>query len=134
MNKTRYLVALLPGVILLSGCAIVWLGAGAGLGVGAYRYVEGTLEADYSLTYDEAWEATNTALANLYISVTNSVNEGDKGKIEAIRKDGKHVIVNLQYKSPDITSINIRVGFFGSREDSERIHEEIRTVSGLIEQ
>jgi hypothetical protein len=134
MNKTRYLVALLPGVIFLSGCAIAWLGAGAGLGVGAYRYVEGTLEADYSLTYDEAWEATNTALANLYISVTNSVNEGDKGKIEAIRKNGKHVIVNLQYKSPDITSINIRVGFFGSREDSERIHEEIRTVSGLIEQ
>lgn len=134
MNKTRYLVALLPGIILLSGCAIAWFGAGAGLGVGAYRYVEGTLEADYSLTYDEAWEATNTALTDLYISVTNSVNEGDKGKIEAIRKDGKHVIVKLHYKSPDVTSINIRVGFFGSREDSERIHEEIRSVSGLIEQ
>jgi hypothetical protein len=134
MNKTRYLVALLPGIIFLSGCAIAWFGAGAGLGVGAYRYVEGTLEADYSLTYDEAWETTNTALANLYISVTNSVNEVNQGKIEAIRKDGKHVIVKLQNKSPDVTSINIRVGFFGSREDSERIHEEIRTVSGLIEQ
>lgn len=134
MNKKRYLVALLPGIILLSGCAIAWFGAGAGLGVGAYRYVQGTLEADYSLPYDEAWEATNTALADLYISVTNSVNEGNKGKIEAIRKDGKHVTVKLQYKSPDVTSINIRVGFFGNREDSERIHEAIRSVSGLIEQ
>jgi hypothetical protein len=66
--------------------------------------------------------------------VTNSVNEVNQGKIEAIRKDGKHVIVKLQNKSPDVTSINIRVGFFGCREDSERIHEEIRTVSGLIEQ
>ncbi|MEF9425737.1 MAG: DUF3568 domain-containing protein [Candidatus Mariimomonas ferrooxydans] len=131
MNKTVRLAALLSAIVFLYGCALALLGIGAGIGVGAYRYIEGGLERDYSLEYNSAWDATNTALANLSISVSDSVNKGVKGQIEAIRSDGKKIIIKLRDRGQNVTTINIRVGFLGSRKESERIHEEISAVAGL---
>jgi hypothetical protein len=63
--------------------------------------------------------------------VKNSINEGTRGKIEGIRKDGKNVFINLEYKQNNVTSINVRVGFLGDREEAKLIHEEISSVTGL---
>lgn len=131
MGKTIRLVALLSATIFLYGCALAWVGAGAGLGVGTYKYIEGSVEKDYPIAYNIAWDTTNTALANLYMSVSNSVNEGTKGKIEAVRKDSVKITIKFDDKGQGVTTINIRVGFFGNRKDAERIHEEISAVAGL---
>ncbi len=131
MNRTIRLVALLSVIIFLYGCALVWVGAGAGLGVGTYRYIEGNVEKDYPLAYNSTWDAVNTALANLYISVANSINEGTKGTIEAVRKDGTKVVLKLKDRGQNVTTVSVRVGFFGSRKNAERIHEEISAVAGL---
>ncbi len=131
MKKIARLIVLLLSLTVLWGCALAWVGAGAGLGVGTYKYLEGSVEKDYPIAYNTAWDTTNTALANLYTSVSNSVNEGTKGKIEAVRKDGVKVTVKLDDKGQGVTTINIRVGFFGNRKDAERIHEEISAVAGL---
>jgi hypothetical protein len=118
-------------MIFLFGCELALVGLGAGLGVGTYKYIEGSVEKDYPIAYNSAWDATNTALANLYISVTNSVNEGTKGTIQAVRKDGIKVTITLKDRGQGVTTISIRVGFFGNIKDAERIHEEIKTVAGL---
>ncbi len=131
MNKTVRLAVLLSAMVFLYGCTLALLGIGTGIGVGAYRYIDGDLERDYSLEYNSAWDATNTALANLYISVSDSVNKGVKGQIEAIRSDGKKIMIKLRDRGQNVTTINIRVGFFGSSKASERIHEEISTVARL---
>lgn len=132
MRKIARLIVLLLSLTFLWGCAYAVIGAvGAGLGVGTYKYIEGSVEKDYPVAYNTAWDTTNTGLANLYMSVSNSVNEGTKGKIEAVRKDGVKVTIKLDDKGQSVTTINIRVGFFGNRKDAERIHEEISAVAGL---
>jgi hypothetical protein len=107
------------------------LGIGAGIGVGAYKYVEGSLERQYPLEYTRAWDATNVALENLQISVSSSMDEGVKGTIEAVRKDGKKVNISLKDRGQKVTTIAVRVGTFGDSKDAERIHDEIVSVSGI---
>jgi hypothetical protein len=124
-------LSILLCLLFLYGCAAAWFGAGLGIGVGAYKYVEGNLIRNYPLTYSEAWDAVNTALANLKISVSNSINEGTHGTIEAVRKDGIKVVIKLKDKGRKVTSIGVRVGIFGNRKDAERIHDEIAAVAGI---
>ncbi|MCK5512227.1 MAG: DUF3568 family protein [Thermodesulfovibrionia bacterium] len=131
MKKFIRLTALLLSLVFLCGCEVVLLGAGAGLGVGTYRFIEGNLERTYPLSYTSAWDSTNTALSNLYISVTSSINEDVKGTIESVRKDGIKVVVVLTDRGQNVTDISIRVGFWGNREDAERMHDEIKRVAGL---
>ncbi len=131
MGRNLRLAVLLSAVVFLYGCALAWVGVGAGIGVGTYRYIQGNVEMDYSLEYNSAWDAVNTALANRYISIVNSLNEGSKGSIEAIQKNGKRLTITLHYLSEEITTIKVRVGLLGSSEDAEALHEEIMAVAGL---
>jgi len=125
------LMALLLSIIFLCGCELALIGVGAGIGVGAYKYIEGSVTRDYPIPYKKAWEATNTALGNLAITISSSVDNGVKGHIEAVRKDGTSVLINLKDRGHGVTTISIRVGTFGVRKDAERIHEEIMAVAGL---
>ncbi len=131
MKKILRLMALLLSLNFLWGCELFILGAGAGLGIGAYKYIEGSLSREYPLSYGKAWDATNAAMAKLLISVSNSVNEGSKGTIEAVRKDGAQVSINLKDMGQGVTSISVRVGRIGDRQEAERVHDEIAAQAGL---
>jgi hypothetical protein len=132
MKNIIKLGAVSMSLLFLWGCALLVGGiVGAGLGVGGYRYVEGSVERDYPLSFHSAWDATNTALANLSISVSNSANEGDQGVIEAVRKDGRKVEIKMSDRGQNVTAVSIRVGLLGAKKDAERIHEEILEVAGL---
>lgn len=130
MKRIARLIVLLLSLIFLWGCELALIGVGAGLGVGTYSYIQGSLERDYPLAYSSIWDATNTALANLSIAISSSINEGTKGSIEGVRKDGVGVKIKLQDRGQNVTTVNVRVGFSG-RKDAERIHEEIKNVAGL---
>ncbi len=131
MKKVTRLMVLLLSLTILWGCELALIGAGAGLGVGAYRYIEGNVARMYPLSFNSGWDATNKALANLYISVSNSINEGAKGAIEGVQKDGTKVVIRLEDRGQSVTDISVRVGFWGKAKEAERIHEEIKTVAGL---
>ena len=131
MRKINNFIVLLVMVFSLSGCVAAWLAVGAGAGIGTYKFIEGNLSREYPLQYARAWDATNSALANHQISITNSMDEGVKGKIEAVRRDGTKVVVKLTDRGQGVTSISIRVGMLGDRSESEIIHNEIASVSGI---
>jgi hypothetical protein len=131
MKKLKQLIVLLSALFMLSGCAAVLLGVGAGVGIGTYKYVEGSLSREYPLAFSMAWDATNSALAKLQISTSNSMDEGARGKIEAVRRDGTKVAVLLKDMGQNVTSISVRVGILGDRDAAERIHDEIASVSGI---
>lgn len=118
-------------LMFLYGCVAAWLGLGAGVGIGTYRFIEGRLSRDYPLAYASAWAATTKALENLQISTSNSMDEGISGQIEAVRRDGKKVVINLDDKGQGVTSISIRVGMVGDRDSAEQIHNEIAAVAGI---
>lgn len=132
MKKRARLALLLSSVIFMYGCAAVLLvGVGAGVGIGAYKYVEGDLIREYPVSYTKAWDAANTALANLKTGVTNSLNDGTKGTLDAVQKDGAKVVLNLTDKGQNVTSISVRVGILGDRKSAERIHKAIASEAGL---
>lgn len=131
MINLRRLVLFIMVLSLLSSCAPAWIGLGAGAGIGAYKYIEGNLERDYPVEYARAWNITNEALANMQISITSSMKGGTEGTIEAVRRDGKTVVVKLKDKGYKITSIGIKIGFFGDRVGSSRIHDEIARIAGF---
>ncbi|MBI5098372.1 MAG: DUF3568 family protein [Nitrospirae bacterium] len=131
MKKVAGLLVLLFSLTVLWGCELFLIGVGAGLGVGTYKFIEGKLERQYPLEYKKAWDSANTALANLQISISGSLNEGVKGEIEAVRKDGVKVFISLKDMGQKVTSIGVRVGIFGDRSESERIHNEIASVAGI---
>ena len=131
MEKIKKAAVLISLLFFLSGCAAVLLGVGAGVGIGTYQYIEGRLVREYPLAYGRAWDATNSALANLQISVSNSIDEGVRGKIDAVRRDGKKISVRLKDRGQGVTTISVRVGMLGDREEAKRIHDEIASVSGI---
>ncbi len=131
MKRIKSLLVLLAMVFSLSGCVAAWLAVGAGAGIGTYKFIEGNLSREYPVEYSRAWDATNSALSNHQISITNSMDESIKGKIEAVRRDGTKVVIQLSDKGQGVTSISIRVGLLGNRSDSETMHDEIATVSGI---
>lgn len=131
MKKRTRLMLLLSSLIFFYGCAAVLLGVGAGVGVGGYRYLEGNLVREYPVSQTKAWDAANNALANLKIGVTTSFNNGAKGTIEAVQKDGTKVVLKIRDKGQKVTSISVRVGILGDRKSAEVIHNAIASEAGL---
>ena len=130
MKRFANLLILVCSLSVLYGCAAVLLGAGV-VGIGAYTYIEGDLVREYPLSYSRAWDATNSALENLQISISNSMDEGGKGKIEAVRKDGEKVVIKINDAGQKVSIIAVRVGMLGDRSIAESIHEAIASVSGV---
>ncbi|MCK5505548.1 MAG: DUF3568 family protein [Thermodesulfovibrionia bacterium] len=132
MTKMRKLAVFICMLSFLYGCApAVLMGVGAGVGIGTYKYIEGNLAREYPLKYARAWNATNRALENLQISISSSMDEKGRGKIEAVRRDGKKVAITLKDKGMGVTLISVRVGLLGDRLEAEKIHNEMISVSGL---
>jgi len=131
MTRLKNLVILICSLSFLYGCVLAWIGVGAGVGIGAYKYIEGRLEREYPLSYSRAWDATNSALRNLQISISDSTKGETKGKIDSVRKDGKKVLVSLIYRGQGVTTISVRVGVLGDRSAAEQVHNEIASVAGL---
>jgi len=131
MKKVSRLLIVLLSLTFLWGCELALIGLGAGVGIGTYKFIEGKLDRQYPLEFKKAWDATNTALANLQISISGSLNEGVTGDLEGVRRDGVKVYISLKDMGQKVTYISVRVGTFGDRVEAERIHDEIVSVAGI---
>ncbi len=131
MFKISKLFILLSSFFILNACAAAWFAAGGVATLGGYKYMEGHMAVEYPLVYDKAWDATNEAFENLKISISSSMSKGNKGKIEALQKDGIKIVATLEDNGRGVTIIKIRVGTLGNKSEAEKIHNEIVSVAGI---
>lgn len=121
----RFIIGLLMGLVA-SGCAASFLATGAGLGAGTYAWIQGELKRTYPATYDAVWNASSDALQSLEMPVVSQQRDALKGTIMAKRVDGSDVRVNVKYLTDKTTQVSVRIGLFGDRADSSRVHETIQ--------
>jgi hypothetical protein len=117
--------ALLSMSLLLQGCVLLAVGAGAAAGAGAVAYIQGELQTDYSTPLDRTWEATLGALKDLGYDVISREKTESGGEIEAKKVGEDKVKINLSISGPGTTLVSIRVGIFGNEAIS-------RTIQGKI--
>jgi hypothetical protein len=111
--------------LLLQGCVLLAVGAGAAAGVGAVVYIKGELQTTYAVPLDRAWEATQDALNDLKYGVLSSQKTMSEAEIEAKRVGEDKVKISLSISGPGTTLVKIRVGIFGDETVS-------RTLNGKI--
>ena len=135
MKKMIGIVLVLFGMsLMLQGCLLLAVGAGAGAGVATVSYVKGELRTTYAASLNRTWEATLSALKDLQLNVRSTKKDATEGNIEATKADGTSVKINLEPAGPDTTSVRIRVGLFGDEEVSRVINRQIASRLGVKSQ
>jgi len=129
----RYLYALigLGLCVSLSGCYTTTVGGGPSATAGTYSYITRDLEVLYGVPLADVWPRALAAVESLQLHIDKQHIDGLGGDIEARRADGTPVRVHLKPKGGYSTSVSVRVGSLGDREQSERIHRTIRQQLGI---
>ena len=126
MRKTTILLPVIF-FIFTAGCgAIVLFGAGTAAGVAGYKWYQGSLTVIYEAPYIKAWDAALEALEDMELKIQSQKHDLTKGTIKAQLEDNRSVTLSLAYKSAQQTEVEIRVGFFGDKNASDVIQENIR--------
>ncbi len=125
-RKTYRFVVCLCAFFILSGCAtaLVVGTAAVGAGAGTYYYVNGELKTDYSAPFEQVWAACEKTVAEMRATEVQPAKEIAQGKISALIND-ERVRISMTYRGKNLTSVAIRVGFFGNQLSSQRIHDKI---------
>jgi len=118
----------LPGLFLIlsfvaMGCAPLLAGGAAGAGTAAWA--GGELQTRKSASLDDVWQATETAVEDLDLVVTERQVDGLSGRIVARTADDTEVRIRAERETDDITELGIRVGIFGDQQQSQVILERI---------
>jgi hypothetical protein len=117
-------LAVLMGVILVTGCTTVHPPGVAG--TGTYAYVSGNLVWTYPTDLDRTWQAALQALKELDLRIQSQNLDGLGGRIKAIRADGTAIRIRFVPETSRTTTVKVKVGTFGSQEQAENIHKAIR--------
>lgn len=96
------------------------------VGTGTFSYVSGRLAWTYPVDIQTAWSATLRALDKLDVQVQDKAVDGLGGSIIAQRADQTKVFVTFEPVSKRATRVNIKIGAFGNREQSENIHSLVQ--------
>ncbi len=120
-------LGLVINIMVSSGCVapVLLLGAGAGAGAGTVAYIRGEWIQTYPAQFEQVWPATQTAAQDLHLNVTEVQKTGMVGTLRGTRADGTAVTLRVTPVSGGLTEVRIRVGWFGNREISDTIGNEI---------
>ena len=125
--KNRIFLLPLSLLLFLTGCgALVVFGAGTAAGIAGYKWYEGSLTVIYEAPYIKAWDASLKALEKMESKIKSQKHDLTEGTIKAELQDKKSVTISLSYKSAQQTEVVIRVGFFGDKNASDVVQENIR--------
>jgi len=110
---------------LMSGCAALVVGTGAG--AGAYTYINGELARSYPAAYSLTLEVCIQILNDLNMPIKEQKSEGARTTIVTERKDGTPVTLNITIVGLDVTEVSVRTGMVGfwNRDFSEQFHDFI---------
>lgn len=109
----------------VSGCAVVAIGTGIGLG--AFAYVNGKLIKTYEYNYNESIQACRDTLRGLSIPITEEISDERKYTINAKRIDETPIKIEIVKLDGNRTEISVRTGSIGiwDKRVSEQIHNYI---------
>jgi hypothetical protein len=129
----RYLYALLGMSLLASvnGCVTTAVGGGTTATTGTYSYFTRELAVIYGLPLADVWPRALAAVESLQLHIDRQMIDGLGGDIESRRADGTKVRVCLKPSGDHSTSVSVRVGGMGDREQSERVQRTIRQQVGI---
>ena len=84
--------------------------------------------SDYPLSYAQSWDAVNSAVSNLKLSLSYSYKGDSAGVMYAVNRDGLNILITVKRKSPDTTSVSIKDDPFYMCRKAEEVHNEIASV------
>jgi len=121
---------LLSVSLMLQGCMLLALGAGAAAGAGTVAYVKGELQTTYAASLDRTWNATLETIKDLDFRIIATQKDETEGDIEAKKIGGDKVRIVLSIAGPGTTLVKIRVGIFGDEAASRAISNRIASRLG----
>jgi hypothetical protein len=123
MRKEQILLAVLlvSTALFIQGCVVVAAGAGAG----TIAYVRGDLEVVESKDLDTVYNATEEAMDELELNVTQKTKDAMSAEIVARDAQDKKITVKLVATAEETTKVSIRVGIFGDEAKSRLIYQKI---------
>ena len=124
MQARRILLtlSLVSSCLVLGGCLVAAVGAGAG----TIAYMRGDLEAVESKDLNSVYEATKKAVGQLELKVEKDSKDAMSAVIVAHDAAGKDITIKLSAAAEASTKLSIRVGTFGSETKSRLIYDQIR--------
>lgn len=129
----RYFYALLGMCLLASinGCVTTAVGGGTTATTGTYSYFTRELSVIYGIPLADVWPRVLAAVESLQLHIDRQLIDGLGGDIEARRPDGTKVWVHLKPSGDHSTTVSVRIGTMGDREQSERVQRTIRQQVGI---
>ena len=125
MQKRQVFVmlALLGTAVFVQGCVVAAVGAGA---AGTVAYIKGDLETVEAKDLDTVYRATEKAMDELELNITQKTKDAMSAKIIARDSQDKKIRIKLGATPEGTTKLSIRVGMFGSETKSRLIYEQIK--------
>jgi len=131
VNMMKAIIFVLLSVsLMLQGCMLLALGAGAAAGAGTVAYVKGELQTTYAASLDRTWNATLETIKDLDFRIIATQKDETEGDIEAKKIGGDKVRIVLSIAGPGTTLVKIRVGIFGDEAASRAISNRIASRLG----
>jgi hypothetical protein len=121
------LLCLVWTMSIMSGCAVVLLGAGAGAGVAGATYVMGKLEDEVNAPVPKVQQASVAALETLELPVDKERGDKLAAELESETADQKKIWISITSLTSSRSKIVIRVGLMGDEIRSRQILEAIHT-------
>lgn len=128
MRRYLYGLLCLSLAFLSTHCTVR---TGTATTAGQYSYFSRGLEVLYGMPLSEIWLRTGSALDTLQLTIISRRVDALGGVIRAQRADGTPITVWLDAATERNTLVGVRVGWWGSRALSERIHGAIRKQIGI---
>jgi hypothetical protein len=106
---------------VMSGCVVGAVGAGAAAGM----YVKAPLKLDSKKSLDAVFKAVEMTCQEMKFTISKKEQKIFKGTIVADGDFGR-VVFGIKAKSPEETTVSIRVGPFGDKGASELIRDKLK--------
>lgn len=128
MKLTTWVWCGLAGLMLAmcGGCVLLAVGGAAAAGAGTVAYVRGELQTTVDAPLERTWAASQKALTDLQMPVTDQDKDGLSGKLTARAAGDKKVVVRVKKVTSTATELGIRIGTWGDETKSHEILEAIK--------
>lgn len=125
-KQLLFLILLLVGAAgAVQGCATIKAGA-----AGTMAYIRGELRTVEAKDIDSVYAATQNALKELELRVTEKTKDAMTATVVARDSQYKKITIKLSATAEGTTKLSIRVGMFGNERKSLLIYDKIKENLG----